>query len=278
MGSVAFGTQWVSWGERNPRAVRPTMATAGARCLAASSFGRRACDRAGPASRSQIHLGFPAVTHSAGLLTVLSEADRRNVLAITTRRRFAKGEVLFHEGDPGDTLHLIEKGHVAIRVSTALGDVATLTMLGPEDAFGEQALLTAESRRTASAIAMDAVDTRCLNRREFDALMRDHPEVHGALIELLAEQVRRLSDRLTEALFVAADVRVVRRVVELARVFGGEGPVTIPVTQDDIAAMAGTTRPTANRALKACAETGALVIGRGRIEVLDLAALERRAR
>lgn len=218
------------------------------------------------------------MTHSAGLLTVLSEADRRHVLAATTRRRFAKGEVLFHEGDPGDTLHVIDKGHVAIRVSTPLGDVATLTILGPQDAFGEQALLTAESRRTASAIAMDTVETRALHRREFAALVHDHSEVAGALIELLAEQVRRLSDRLTEALFVAAETRVARRVLELASVFGGEVPITIPVTQDDIAAMAGTTRPTANRALKACAEAGALTISRGRIDVLDLAALKSRAR
>lgn len=217
------------------------------------------------------------MTRSAGLLTVLPDDDRRHVLAATTRRRFAKGEVLFHEGDPGDTLHVIEKGHVAIRVSTPLGDIATLTILGPQDAFGEQALLTVESRRTAAAVAMDTVETRTLHRREFAALIHDHPEVAGALVDLLAEQVRRLSDRLTEALFVAAETRVVRRVLDLASVFGGEDGCTIPVTQDDVAAMAGTTRPTANRALKACAEAGAIAVSRGRIEVLDLAALGRRA-
>jgi CRP/FNR family cyclic AMP-dependent transcriptional regulator len=221
------------------------------------------------------------MTQAVGLLTVLREDERRHVLAATTRRRFSKGEVLFHEGDPGDSLHVVAKGHVAIRVGTAMGDVAMLTVLGPHDAFGEQALLTNESRRTASAVAMDPVETRVLRRDEFAALIRDHPEVAAALIGLLAEQVRRLSDRLTEALFVPAETRVVRRVVDLAVAFSDDSSaegIRIPVTQDDIAAMAGTTRPTANRALKACAATGALTIGRGRLEILDLAALEDRAR
>jgi CRP-like cAMP-binding protein len=211
-----------------------------------------------------------------GLLSGLTDDERRQVLATARRRRYAKGEVLFHEGDAGDSLHLLEKGHVAIRVSTALGEVSTHTVLGPGEAFGEQALLTHDARRTASAIALDAVETRVLHRAEFSALVQEHPEVALILIDLLASQVRRLSDRLTEALYVPAETRVLRRVLDLASVFGDA--TTIPVTQDDIASMAGTTRPTANRVLKAAEESGTIALTRGRIEVLDSAALARRAR
>jgi CRP/FNR family cyclic AMP-dependent transcriptional regulator len=213
-----------------------------------------------------------------GLLSALTDDERRRVLATANRRKYAKGEVLFHEGDAGDSLHLLEKGHVAIRVSTALGDVSTHTVLGPGDAFGEQALLTADELRTASAVALDAVETRVLRRAEFSALVHEHPEVALVLIDLLAAHVRRLSDRLTEALFVPAETRVLRRVLDLASVFGGGEPATIPVTQDDIASMAGTTRPTANRVLKAVEESGAVALTRGRVEILDVAALTRRAR
>lgn len=213
-----------------------------------------------------------------GLLSSLNDDERRRVLANAVRRKYAKGEVLFHEGDAGDSLHLIEKGHVAIRVGTALGDVSTHTVLGPGDAFGEQALLTADARRTASAVALDATETRALRSAEFSNLMHDHPAVALVLIDLLAAQVRRLSDRLVEALYVPAETRVLRRVLELATLFGGGEPVIIPVTQDDIASMAGTTRPTANRVLKAAAESGVLALTRGRVEVLDAELLARRAR
>ncbi|MFV0308828.1 MAG: cyclic nucleotide-binding domain-containing protein [Desertimonas sp.] len=53
-------------------------------------------------------------------------------LAVTAaRRRFRRGEVVFHEGDPGDTVHLVDKGHVAVRVTTPVGDVATVRVVGP---------------------------------------------------------------------------------------------------------------------------------------------------
>jgi len=75
------------------------------------------------------------------LLGSLPTDSRQRVLSMARRRRFAKGMVLFHEGDPGDSLHLLVSGRVAIRVGTPDGDVATLAVLGVGAAFGEQALI-----------------------------------------------------------------------------------------------------------------------------------------
>src|SRR5438034_8776627 len=91
-------------------------------------------------------------------LTRLGDDDRRRLLEVARRRKFKHGEVVFHEGDPGDSLYLIDKGHVAIRVTTALGDVATLVVLGPGEAFGEGALLAADDCRTASAVAVESLE------------------------------------------------------------------------------------------------------------------------
>ena len=98
------------------------------------------------------------------LFHVLPVENRERLLAEMRRRRFKRGEVVFHEGDPGDTLHLIEKGHVAIRATTPLGDVATFAVLGPGEVFGDQALLTPSAKRTASAVALEAAETRSLTR------------------------------------------------------------------------------------------------------------------
>ena len=56
------------------------------------------------------------------LLAGLSDTDRRAVAARMVRRSFRKGETLFHEGDPGDSLHLIEKGRIAIRPSICVAE------------------------------------------------------------------------------------------------------------------------------------------------------------
>jgi CRP-like cAMP-binding protein len=213
------------------------------------------------------------------LLDLLDPDERRALVAATRRHRYAKGEVIFHEGDPGDALHVIEKGHVAIRVTTPLGDVVTLAVLGPGESFGEQAVVTASGHRGATAVAIGPVETRVLRAVQVHELRAAHPELDGVLIELLAAQVRRLTEHLLDALYVSAEVRVLRRLLRAAESFGDvhAGPVTLPITQDDLASMAGTTRPTVNRVLKAAEADGLVALSRGRIQVLDGATLTRKS-
>jgi CRP/FNR family transcriptional regulator, cyclic AMP receptor protein len=214
-----------------------------------------------------------------GLLDLLSDDNRRALLSKMVRRSFRKGDTLFHEGDPGDTIHVIEKGHVAIRTSTPGGDVATLAVLGPGSSFGEQALLTKDAIRTASAVALDQVETRSLQRGDFEQLRASTPAVERFLVEALAAQVRRLSAQLLDALYVSADQRVVRRLAEVAELYSTSGShVEVPLKQDDLASMAGTARPTANRVLKQLETAGIIRLFRGQMVVVDLTGLRKRAR
>jgi CRP-like cAMP-binding protein len=217
---------------------------------------------------------------SSPLLDLLDEDERRALLAATQRRRYAKGEVIFHEGDPGDALHVIEKGHVLVRVTTPLGDIVTLAILGPGESFGEQALVTSSGERGATIAALEPVETRVLRSGQVAALRAAHPELDAALLELLAAQVRRLTAHLVDALYVPVERRVLRQLVRAASSFGDvdAGPVVLPITQDDLASMAGTTRPTVNRVLKAAEADGLVALARGRIEVLDAPQLTRRSR
>lgn len=215
---------------------------------------------------------------TADLLGGLSDEQRRLVTARMTRRAYRKNDTLFFEGDRGDSLHIIQKGRVAIRTSTPQGDVVTLTVLGPGECFGEQALLTPESRRTATVVALEAVETRMLDGREFDDLRRRHPTVERFLVDVLAAQVRRLSAQVLDALYVPAEKRIVRRLHDLVELYGDDGADGIPIRQEDLASMAGTTRPTANRVLKSLEDDGVIQLGRGRTLVLDRAAIARRAR
>jgi CRP/FNR family cyclic AMP-dependent transcriptional regulator len=210
------------------------------------------------------------------LLQPLGDEERRDVLRLARRRRFKKGEVLFHEGD---TLHLIDRGHVAMRVTTPLGDVATLMVDGPGGWFGELALVGELSTRNSTVVALDAVETLGLHRDHFDELRRKHRSMDEVLVVALANEVRRLSARLAEALYVPVETRVYRRLVELSDVFAnGEGSITIPLTQDDLASMAGTTRPSANKVLRAAQDDGVLTISRGNVGILDSEKLAKRAR
>ena len=212
------------------------------------------------------------------LLASLDPEPRRRLLATARRRRFARGEVVFHAGDPANSLHLLVSGRVAVRVVTPAGDTATLAILGPGATFGELALVGG-GVRTATVVATEPAETLSLLTNQVAALRREHPAVDRFLVGLLASYVRRLDAQLLEALYVPADKRVLRRLVTLARVYGdGRAGTEIPITQDVLASMAGSTRPTANQALRVAEAAGVIAVDRGRVRVLDPDALERRAR
>jgi CRP/FNR family cyclic AMP-dependent transcriptional regulator len=204
------------------------------------------------------------------LLRPLDEEDRRRVLAAASRHRYGRGEAIFREGDPGDSLHLLDKGHVAVQMTTPLGDVLTLAVLGPGEMFGELAAVSSEPHRSATIRSLDRTETLVIRGDEFTELRRRHPSLNELLLELASARIPRLSSQLAEALFVRVDKRVLRRVLALAELYGGcRAGTTIPVRQDDIAELAGATRPTVNRALKEAAAGGAIEVGRGRITVVD---------
>lgn len=209
------------------------------------------------------------------LLAGLSEEDRRAVLGSARRRRFARGEIVFHEGDLGDTFHLVAAGRLAVRTTTTAGDVVVLAVFGPGDGFGEHAILDPKARRTATVVALEPSETLALPGAAFEALRAEHPDVDRFLVRYLVGRVLDLSKQLAEALYLPADIRVLRRLLDLDTLYGG-GP--IPLTQEELASLAGTTRPTANRALQAAVAAGSVVLGRGRVEVVDREELARRAR
>jgi CRP-like cAMP-binding protein len=209
------------------------------------------------------------------LLADLPPDDVRQLLTIARRRTFSRGEVVFHREDLADSLHLVVRGRFGARVVTPLGDGMLVDVFGPGQTFGELALLLPDSRRSATVEALEAGETRSIFRDDFTLLQRQHPGVKDVLLRLLAEQLRRSTERVVEAHYVDAETRVRRRLVELAETYA-DG--VVPLTQEDIAAMAGTSRATVNRVLREEERLGAVALARGRTSVLDAGALETRCK
>lgn len=213
------------------------------------------------------------------LLEDVPDEEVRRLLSVARRRTFRKGEVVFHRGDPADSLHLIAKGRFKLQVMTPLAQEATIAIRGPGDAFGEMAIVGEDDKRSATIEALERGETFCVLESDFRRLRREHPGVDRILIEFLATEVRLLNARLLEALYVPVDRRVVRRLAELANVYdSGESQVEIPLTQEELAGLAGTTRPTVNQVLRSLEAAGLLALGRGRTIVTDRDGLAARVR
>ena len=211
------------------------------------------------------------------LLADVPDEALHALLTIARRRTFARGEVVFHRGDPADSLNLIHKGRFSVLITTPLGDTAMLSVRGPGDAFGELALLGRESARSATVSALEPAETHSVYRDDFERLRHEHPIVNDVLIGILTDRLRRLSDQLVEAYYVPADRRVLRRMCELTEQYrADDGEVVVPLTQEEIAELAGTSRATVNRVLREAERRGSVELRRGRTAVLDLDELLRR--
>jgi CRP-like cAMP-binding protein len=113
-----------------------------------------------------------------------------------------------------------------------------------------------------------------IDAEAFAELRTREPGLTDLLVVMLTARVRQLNDRLLEALYVPADTRLLRRVLELTELYGE----VIPLTQEDLAGLAGATRATVNRVLRREEKDGTVLLGRGRLTILDGQALARRAR
>jgi CRP/FNR family transcriptional regulator, cyclic AMP receptor protein len=213
------------------------------------------------------------------LLSDVPDEDVRMLLSVARRRRFQRGEVVFHRDDPGDSLHLIVSGRFAVRVMTPLGDMVWIAVRGPGEHFGEMALVEGGARRSATVSALEDAETFAVRKPEFDRLREGYPGIDRVLIAFLVGEVRMLDERLLEALFLPAERRLLRRLRELSEVYGQpDGSAVVPLTQEELAEFAGTARATVNRVLREEQAHGTLELQRGKTRIVNPDELARRAR
>ena len=206
---------------------------------------------------------------------VLADVGRR-----LRHRHFRRNEVIFHQGDPGDALHVITAGSVKIVLPSPEGEEAIIATLRAGDFFGELSLLDGEPR-SATAVAVEPTETLSLPRNVFRELLDAHPELRDALFAALTQLLRRLTHHVEELHFLDLAGRLAARLAQLARQAQprSDGPVELdwPYTQSDLAAMIGGTRQSVNRLLADLMADGLVRLEHERLVVTDVQALERRA-
>ena len=208
------------------------------------------------------HVDDPGLTTLAGLMRP---------------RRFRRNEVIFHQDDIGDSLHIVVEGGVKIVLPSQEGDEAIIASLKPGDFFGELALLDGAPRST-TATALEATETLALPRDQFLRLLPEDPRLVTALLRALAGELRRLTGHVEELHFLDLSGRLTMRLVRLARdtdpAAAGRVELNWPFTQSDLAAMIGGTRQSVNKLLSGLVEDGLLEIDRETLVIRDLARLE----
>lgn len=215
------------------------------------------------------------------MLEMLSDEQRLEFMRYTKERNFARNEVVFHEGDPADSMHIVEKGLFVARSSSTLGHVLIVNVFRPGSVFGELALLRTDPIRSATVAAIRPGRTRLLRRADLERL-RSGPagrQVDQFLLTALADLNMALTAQLIDLLFTSTAKRVQRQLLrlrELGIVDDDDG--WMRVSQDELAMLTATTRATVNRVLRDLEQRGIVDLGRGRSRIVDVAQLTRLAR
>ena len=201
-------------------------------------------------------------------------------LALLMRpRAYRRGEVVFHQGDPGETFHVLCRGRVKIVLGSEGGEEAVLGILGPGDVFGEMALLDG-GPRSATIVALEPVESATLGRADLLALLRRNPVAVEGLLAALARKIREASEEVGNLIFLDQQGRLARKLLDLAqthgRPAGGGIEIDLPLTQQELGAIIGATRTRVNGLLRLYEAQGIIALKGRRIVILKPEALQRR--
>jgi CRP-like cAMP-binding protein len=214
------------------------------------------------------------------LFSRLDETALEAIAGTLRRRRFRRGDPVFHAGDPGEAMFIIESGRVQIVLPAVTGaSDAILSTLGPGAYFGELVLLDG-APRSASAIAAETTELLALSRSAFLDVLRSDPRLGESVMAGLASELRRLTADVEQLRFLGLPERVAARLARAAREADqpdGQGQIRVPWphTQGELAAMVGATRPSVNRVLADLVQRGLIRFEDATLIVRDLPSLER---
>jgi CRP-like cAMP-binding protein len=210
----------------------------------------------------------------------IDDDELTRIAGTMARRRFRKGEVIFHAGDPGDSLHVVVEGRVKITRESSDGDEAIVVILSPGDAFGELVLLDG-APRSASATAMEPTETMTMPRSAFAQLVDGASPFRWQLLTGIAQRVRRLTDQLAEVHFLDLAGRLALQLTRLAEeaMPGAKQDIRLSrtLTQSDLAAMVGGTRQRVNQILGDFADEGLVSMDSAGLVIRDVERLRRRS-
>lgn len=218
---------------------------------------------------------FEYLLRRVPMFQTMDDAALRVLARVARAQHFARHEYVFYQDDPGDAAYVIRSGKIAILLATDDGRELVINEIGAGECFGELALLT-DAPRSASAVARTNCELIRLPRAEFLQELEQQPKLMRQVLQVTAERLRASTERERALAFLDAPARLARVLLELDRAESDKGYITL--SQDELAQHIGVARQTTAKILGQWRRAGWILTGRGKLVVLDHAALRRTAR
>ena len=183
---------------------------------------------------------------------------------------YPAGARIFQKGDPGHGLLAVFAGLVRISVHSGEGREIVLNLIGPNEVFGEIALLDGEPR-TADAMAITRCHLIVLDRRDLLPLLEQEPAIGIRLLEVVSRRLRRTSEQVEDLSFEGVPLRLAKALLRLAEL---QGTARMPrprilITQKALGQTVGLSRESINKHLQAWRQAGLIEVAKGACILLE---------
>lgn len=219
------------------------------------------------------------VLRKTELFRGLDDDALAEVGAASRWRTYRRGQYIWYQGDPGDTLLVISEGRVKVVFGSEGGEEAVLVTAADGEVLGEIALLDGAGR-SASVVAVEPTTALLLTRATVLKAMGQYPVVLEAMLRSIGGLVRRLTEQAGDLVFLDLAGRVAKLLLRLAGDVAETADDVVldtGLSQSELAAMVGASRPAVNRILHQFAARGLISVDGQVIVLRNLAALRRRA-
>ena len=217
------------------------------------------------------------IYESGGWFKPLPPALQDKVLAVSTEKTFADGELIYSFGDHADASYVINEGRVKICQLTPDGREFIIGFLDQFHCFGEQGVID-DSLRVNSAYALGTVRLLILPKSSLKRLRKDHHEIAEAQLKFINYRLRMVLSHLNTLMFSPLQQQLAARLLLIAKSNGIPTPNGIEIqttlTQEDLGKLTGASRQSINKELKELQKINVLEINNKKLTILDMAGLE----
>lgn len=204
------------------------------------------------------------VYRTAPIFAESTDDELKKISELSKIKKFAKGEVIFTEGDSANYLYHVAEGRVKIYKSSPSGKIFTLMVASRGDPIISVQLYK-ESIRRFSAMAMDDVRAVSVKRTDFIKFAQAHPHIIFNTLNFIGDLFYSANDRIIDLIGENVEQRLINILCMLHARFGK----TIYFSSDELADLSGTTPETVRRILCKLKSVGFIERGRGKTIVLD---------
>ncbi len=200
---------------------------------------------------------------NVSLFATMNERDMEVISKIIFINTYAKGEVIFQEGEKGDSLYIVLKGQVKVCLYDEDGREYILAAIGKDGFFGELALID-ELPRSANVITLEDSELLIIRRNDFTRLLMENPTITIAILKVLSRRLREADERIKWLAFLSVEGRVLKYLLGIGEKEGVKVKDYIIIekgpTQIDIASSCGCSRETVSRMVKSLVKKGILSV------------------